>query len=54
MLTYPAPLQRNVGNLATHKDMNVMSCMEYGVTSELRLQHSCVKQSTLACAKPLA
>ena len=24
-------VQRNVGNLATHKDMNVMSCLEYGV-----------------------
>jgi carbonic anhydrase len=26
-------VQRNVGNLATHKDMNVMSCLEYAVDS---------------------
>ena len=26
-------VQRNVGNLATHKDMNVMSCLEYAVKS---------------------
>lgn len=31
-------VQRNVGNLATHKDMNVMSCMEYGVTI-LKVKH---------------
>jgi carbonic anhydrase len=24
-------VQRNVGNLATHKDMNCMSCVEYAV-----------------------
>lgn len=23
-------VQRNVGNLATHKDLNAMSCLEYG------------------------
>jgi hypothetical protein len=31
-------VQRNVGNLATHKDMNVMSCMEYAVTV-LKVKH---------------
>jgi hypothetical protein len=30
-------VQRNVGNLATHKDMNVMSCMEYAVTGGSRM-----------------
>jgi hypothetical protein len=30
----PCAMQRNVGNLATHKDMNVMSCMEYAVSGE--------------------
>ena len=34
----PAVPQRNVGNLATHKDMNVMSCMEYAVTV-LKVKH---------------
>lgn len=35
--TLPVPLpavQRNVGNLATHKDMNAMSCIEYAVNGE--------------------
>lgn len=31
-------VQRNVGNLATHKDMNVMSCMEYAVLT-LKVKH---------------
>lgn len=31
-------VQRNVGNLATHKDMNCMSCLEYGVTA-LKVKH---------------
>jgi carbonic anhydrase len=31
-------VQRNVGNLATHKDMNVMSCLEYAV-SALKVKH---------------
>ena len=31
-------VQRNVGNLATHKDMNVMSCLEYAVTA-LKVKH---------------
>lgn len=31
-------VQRNVGNLATHKDMNVMSCLEYGITA-LKVKH---------------
>lgn len=31
-------VQRNVGNLATHKDMNVMSCLEYAVAS-LKVKH---------------
>lgn len=26
--------QRNVGNLATHKDMNIMACIEYAVQGE--------------------
>ena len=26
-------VQRNVGNLATRKDMNCMSCLEYGITA---------------------
>lgn len=26
-------VQRNVGNLATHKDMNCMACLEYAVTA---------------------
>eukprot|EP00887_Chlorella_sp_A99_P005685 scaffold1.g5685.t1 len=34
-------VQRNVGNLATHKDMNVMSCMEYAV-GVLKVKHICV------------
>jgi carbonic anhydrase len=31
-------VQRNVGNLATHKDMNAMSCLEYAVTA-LKVKH---------------
>jgi carbonic anhydrase len=31
-------VQRNVGNLATHKDMNAMSCLEYAV-SVLKVKH---------------
>lgn len=31
-------VQRNVGNLATHKDMNSMACIEYAVTS-LKVKH---------------
>lgn len=31
-------VQRNVGNLVTHKDMNVMSCLEYAVTA-LKVKH---------------
>ena len=31
-------VQRNVGNLATHKDMNCMSCLEYAVTA-LKVKH---------------
>ncbi|KAL4443315.1 hypothetical protein ABPG75_011052 [Micractinium tetrahymenae] len=31
-------VQRNVGNLATHKDMNVMSCIEYAV-NVLKVKH---------------
>ena len=26
-------MQRNVGNLATHKDMNCMTCLEYAVNA---------------------
>lgn len=31
-------VQRNVGNLVTHKDMNAMSCLEYAVTA-LKVRH---------------
>lgn len=31
-------VQRNVGNLVTHKDMNAMSCLEYAVTA-LKVKH---------------
>lgn len=31
-------VQRNVGNLATHKDMNCMSCLEYAVNA-LKVKH---------------
>lgn len=31
-------MQRNVGNLATHKDMNCMSCLEYAV-NVLKVKH---------------
>ncbi|KAK9808649.1 hypothetical protein WJX72_001245 [[Myrmecia] bisecta] len=31
-------VQRNVGNLATHKDMNAMACLEYAVTA-LKVKH---------------
>nr|AJW81215.1 beta type carbonic anhydrase [Lobosphaera incisa] len=31
-------VQRNVGNLATHKDMNVMACLEYSV-NHLKVKH---------------
>lgn len=31
-------VQRNIGNLVTHKDMNAMSCMEYAVLS-LKVKH---------------
>jgi len=31
-------VQRNVGNLATHKDMNCMACLEYAVDS-LKVKH---------------
>ena len=31
-------VQRNVGNLATHKDMNCMSCLEYAITA-LKVKH---------------
>jgi len=31
-------VQRNVGNLATHKDMNCMTCLEYAVTA-LKVKH---------------
>jgi carbonic anhydrase len=31
-------VQRNVGNLATHKDMNSMSCLEYAITA-LKVKH---------------
>lgn len=31
-------VQRNVGNLATHKDMNAMSCIEYAV-NVLKVKH---------------
>ena len=31
-------VQRNVGNLATHKDLNAMSCLEYPV-SVLKVEH---------------
>ena len=30
----PSVPQRNVGNLATHKDMNIMACIEYAVQGE--------------------
>lgn len=30
-------LQRNVGNLATHKDMNIMACIEYAVQGKPRI-----------------
>jgi len=29
-------VQRNVGNLATHKDLNAMSCLEYGKGDSVR------------------
>ena len=31
-------VQRNVGNLATHKDMNCMTCLEYAVNA-LKVKH---------------
>ena len=31
-------VQRNVGNLATHKDMNCMACVEYTV-DHLKVKH---------------
>ena len=31
-------VQRNIGNLATHKDMNCMTCLEYAVTV-LKVKH---------------
>lgn len=31
-------MQRNVGNLVTHKDINVMTCLEYAVTA-LHVRH---------------
>ena len=31
-------VQRNVGNLATHKDMNCMACLEYAVDN-LKVKH---------------
>ena len=31
-------VQRNVGNLATHKDMNCMACLEYSVDA-LKVKH---------------
>ena len=31
-------VQRNIGNLATHKDLNCMTCLEYAVTV-LKVKH---------------
>lgn len=31
-------VQRNVGNLCAHQDMNAMSCLEYGITA-LKVKH---------------
>lgn len=54
-------VQRNVGNLATHKDMNCMACLEYAI-SVLKVKHlivcghygcGAVKGAlTLPCATP--
>ena len=31
-------VQRNIGNLATHKDLNCMACLEYSV-DHLKVKH---------------
>lgn len=37
--------QRNVGNQATHSDMNAMSCLEYAVT-ELKVREGGMRRWT--------
>jgi carbonic anhydrase len=42
-------VQRNVGNIASFKDMNLMSCLEYAVAGAHRVFSRLQARSLAAC-----